>query len=164
MDDPKHAMALVQQPAQSAEFKRWVLFVRDGDRGSAEAMKHVVAMENECLVRDVDSTTARPAWLTAVPTLLDVAAKRKYEGSAAIHKLREAIESEPLPYDNVTRTYYTFGDGDAWGGPARTADFILPTVARDGRYAAATPVTPADVDAYWAGRSQACITAGRGEE
>lgn len=149
----RSAMDLTRQPTQTAAFKRWVLFVRDGDRGSAEALKQSVLVDNECLVKDVDAMDSRPQWLRAVPTLLDVHGKQKYEGSAAINHLRTVVEREPLPWDNVNKGYFTFGEGDAWGAPADKSDFILPSVARDERYAATGGVRPEDVTAYMALRS-----------
>lgn len=135
-------------PLQSVEFKRWVLFLRDADRGSMEALKQVVAIENECLIKDVDAMSDRPEWLQGVPTLLDVVAKRKYEGSAAIQHLKSVVASEPLGYANVKQDYYTFGDDEAWGGPARATDYILPSVARDERYEATQPLSSKDIDSY----------------
>jgi len=141
-------------PLQSVEFKRWVLFVRDGDTGSMEALKQIVAIENDCLIKDVDGMAERPEWLKGVPTLLDVTAKRKYEGSAAIEHLKTVVASEPLGYGNVKQQYYTFGEGDMWGGPARNTDFILPSVLRDERYEANQPLSSGDIDSYIALRKQ----------
>jgi len=136
----------IGQPSQVAEFKQWVLFVREGDVGSMEALKYVVAIENECMVKDVDSLTSRPPWLHGVPTLLDVKAKKKYEGSAALHQLQSVIASEPMPYDSVHKGYYAFGED--WGGISRNVDFILPTLTRDERYDATSSLTPNDVNSY----------------
>jgi hypothetical protein len=154
------------QPLQSVEFKRWVLFLRDGDRGSMEVLKHIVAIENECLIKDVDAMVERPEWLIGVPTLLDVETKRKYEGSGAIQFLKTLLSSEPLGYGNVSQQYFTFGDDDSWGGPARTTDFILPSVLRDERYEATQPLSSKDIDSYIALRNNtmgASAQAGDGE-
>lgn len=141
------------RPLQSVEFKRWVLFLRDGDRGSMEVLKHIVAIENECLIKDVDSMVERPEWLSGVPTLLDVETKRKYEGSAAIKYLKTVLSTEPLGYGNVNQQYFTFGSDECWGGPARTTDFILPSVLRDERYEATQPLSSKDIDSYIALRN-----------
>jgi len=127
---------------QSAEYKEWVLFVRHNDRGSIEALKAAVVIENSVLIRDVDSMAQRPEWLVAVPTLLHATTKQKYEGSAAIGKLAHAASAEPLPYDNMVKSHFSFGEGDKWGGPVRTTDFILPVLEEDERYRGTLAVTP----------------------
>lgn len=139
----------IYEPRQAIEFKRWMLYVREGDRGSIEALKRIVVIESDCMIKDVDTLTNKPQWLRGIPTLLDLKNKRKFEGSEVLQKLDAAISDEPLPYDNINSKFYSFGDEDGeWGGPARNTDFILPTLNVDARYSSDGKVSEQDIQMY----------------
>jgi hypothetical protein len=130
----------VGMPTEAIHYKRWLLYVLEGNAACTAALKLTVQIEADCVVSNVANIPKadRPSWLVGVPTLLDLRTKKKYEGSAVLELLEAVVVSEPLPVNTMAKKYYKLGaEGDTekdWGAPARAQDYILPDLSKDARY------------------------------
>lgn len=144
----------VGMPTQAIHYKRWLLYVLEGNPACVAALKLTVQIESDCVVSNVANIpkSERPGWLVGVPTLLDLRNKKKYEGSAVLELLEAVVVSEPLPVNAMNKKYYKLGaEGDTekdWGAPARAQDYILPDLSKDARYEGKGAVGKDHVEAF----------------
>lgn len=144
----------VGMPTEAIHYKRWLLYVLEGNAACVAALKLVVQIESDCAVSNVANIpkSQRPSWLVGVPTLLDLRNKKKYEGSAVLQLLEDTVVSEPLPVNAMNKKYFKLGaEGDTekdWGAPARAQDYILPDLSKDARYEGKGAVGKDHVEAF----------------
>lgn len=139
-------------------FKRWLLYVLPDERACIAAMQLVVQIESDVHITNLATVPRdkRPAWLTGVPTLVDLQGQLKYEGTAALEQLQQYVAAEPLPVSSMNKQYYKLGDaGDTerdWGAPASQHDFIMPDLGTDPRYETQVPIQAAHLEALRSAR------------
>lgn len=143
----KAAVNDVGMPTSTLAYKRWLLYVRPGDRGSVKAMKLAVQVESDVQMSNIDKLprSQRPSWLDGVPALLDLQTKRVFKGGQALVQLQNYVSSEPLAFNAMNSKYMRLGgsgeEETVWGTAATAHDYILPDLDDDPRYRSQAPVT-----------------------